>query len=113
MPEKSVGTIAWQTHSRGSVADEAVHPFHYQVRNTSLSYLLQQQCWYNHVKGPRHVKQLQCYHAVFVLPCCADLLNQKGNSSVYGLAGVGPLVLSRAVAMLPRHGQNLPCFDTF
>ncbi len=41
MRGKGVSVVAWQAQSRGSVADEAAHPFHYPLRHLSLPLIVQ------------------------------------------------------------------------
>ncbi len=57
MHGKGVSVVAWKAQSRSSVADEAAHPFHYPLRYFSLFRVVQQPCWYDPVKGPRHVER--------------------------------------------------------
>jgi hypothetical protein len=41
MRGKGVTVVAWQAQSRGLVADEAAHPFHYPLRKISLPHVVQ------------------------------------------------------------------------
>ncbi len=112
MHGNGVGVVACQAQSCGSVADKAAHLFHNPPRNFSLPHVVQQPCWYDPVKGPRHVEQKQRSHCVLVLPRCMDMLNQEVEGSVYGPAGVGSHVLGREEAMLLRQRRNLSCYNT-
>ncbi len=56
MCRKGIGVVAWQAEGRGSVADEAAERLHYLLRKFPLPHVVQQLCWYQPVKGLRHVE---------------------------------------------------------